>query len=624
MRPGLVKTLARVLLFCATCMVQAAFAQALLSSQADRLDLWPQVRVLADREGRLTPQQALASRDQFTPPRGAYATLGMEKEVVWLHVPLQVAPGGRGTWVLDIDYALLQRIDAYSVQEGRLEPNGLLGIGIPLAQRPVHGRTHATPIEFRAEGPADLLLRIDTPGAKILPLTLSRPSAFHARALHEQLLQGALGGLAIVLLLYSLVQWATLREPLYLAYALLVTCSAMFSVHFFGIGELYLWTDIAWFQRHMAGITALLATTATAYFVESALGSDLERWVRLTLRAVAALHVAASIAHGLDVIPIQTVAILMTTTGLLPGLLGLPGAWAKARRGDSVGSWFILAWLGYFVASALMVGVVRGRIDANAWTLHSFQMGATLDMLIFMRIAVLQTAARLLERRRLHDSFSGYVSPALMEEILSGRLSPATSGEQRDVCVMFSDIRGYTTRSESMPPKELLAFLNRYFDGVVDIVHQHGGTVVCFMGDGIEVVFGAPQGLPNPCDAGFRAARAMLEHLAQVNAQLVREGLAPLDIGIGLHAGEAVVGHIGGRQRHEYAAIGDVTNVAARLETSTKDAGFRIVISEEVARRLPSREGLVPLGAMTLKGHTPVQAHGFERAAALVPSTEAA
>jgi class 3 adenylate cyclase len=404
----------------------------------------------------------------------------------------------------------------------------------------------------------------------------------------------------------------SLREHLYLKYALLVLCSVTFSLHFFGIGELYFWTDLAWPERHMAGVTSLMAAAATALFVEDALAGDLNRWLRAGLRAVAALHVVAAIAHGLDLIDIQAVALLMSTTGLAPALMGLPGALAMARRGDRVGIWFIVAWLGYFIASAVLVGVVRGRIDANFWTLHSFQLGATLDMVLFMQIALLRTAARLRERRRLRQSFSGYVGPVVLEEILSGRLSPETGGEQRYVCVMFSDIRGYTARSEKMKPTELLAFLNRYFDGVVSIIHEQGGTVVCFLGDGLMVVFGAPQRLDNPCEAGYRAARAMLANLAEVNRQLRAEGLAPIDIGIGLHAGEAVIGHIGGRQRHEYAAIGDVTNVAARLESSTKDAGYRIVISQEVASRLDSRAGLVPLGPMSLKGHTPVEAHGFD------------
>jgi diguanylate cyclase len=115
---------------------------------------------------------------------------------------------------------------------------------------------------------------------------------------------------------------------------------------------------------------------------------------------VAALHGAAAIAHGLDLIDIRMVAIFMSTTGLLPALMGLPGAITKWRRGDSVGPWFIVAWVGYFVTSAILVGVVRGKIGANFWTLHSFQFGATLDMLVFMHIAVLRSAARHREAQR--------------------------------------------------------------------------------------------------------------------------------------------------------------------------------------------------------------------------------
>jgi diguanylate cyclase (GGDEF)-like protein len=110
--------------------------------------------------------------------------------------------------------------------------------------------------------------------------------------------------------------------------------------------------------------------------------------------------VLATIAYGSDLIELRAVAILMSTTGLAPALMGLPGALRKARRGDSVGTWFMAAWLGYFIASAIMVGVVRGRIGVSFWTMHSFQIGATLDMLVFMRIAVLRSAARHLDAQR--------------------------------------------------------------------------------------------------------------------------------------------------------------------------------------------------------------------------------
>jgi adenylate cyclase len=226
--------------------------------------------------------------------------------------------------------------------------------------------------------------------------------------------------------------------------------------------------------------------------------------------------------------------------------------------------------------------------------------------------AGLEAGLKLRERRRLRGVFSGYVSPGVMKQIIDGRLRAELGGERRFVCVLFSDIRGYTTRSEGMSPEETVGFLNRYFEAVVGLIHDRGGTVTSFMGDGIMAVFGAPNALDNPCAAAFAAGRDMLDRVAQFNAEAVA-GAQLLEIGVGLHAGHAVVGHVGSSTRHDYTAIGDVTNVASRLEGSTKEAGYRLVCSAEVAALLDDRSQLVPLGPVSIKGHSPVEAHGFDR-----------
>jgi adenylate cyclase len=228
---------------------------------------------------------------------------------------------------------------------------------------------------------------------------------------------------------------------------------------------------------------------------------------------------------------------------------------------------------------------------------------------------VLETAFSLRERRRLRRAFGGYVSPAVMREILAGTLNPAPGGVKQFGCVLFSDIRGYTSRSEHMSPEQTIAFLNGYFERIVPMIHDHGGTVVSFMGDGIMAVFGVPQPLPNPCAAAFDATRAMLEYLRNLNVELAQKGEKPLEIGIGLHAGEGVAGHIGAATRHEYTVIGDVTNVASRLEGVTKEVGYHLVCSRAVADRLADRADLVPLGARPIKGHSAIEIFGYDRIA---------
>jgi class 3 adenylate cyclase len=219
----------------------------------------------------------------------------------------------------------------------------------------------------------------------------------------------------------------------------------------------------------------------------------------------------------------------------------------------------------------------------------------------------LEATIRLRKRRRLQRAFGGYVSPAVMREIISGRLDPALGGVKQFGCVLFSDIRDYTGRSERMGPEQTIAFLNAYYTRIVPIIHRHHGTVISFLGDGIMVVFGVPQALPNPCADALGAARAMLEHLRSLNAELAQKGESPLDIGIGLHAGDGIAGHVGSSARHEYTLIGDVTNVASRLQGVTKEVGYRLVCSGAVVAQLPDAADMLPLGPHAIKGHSPVE-----------------
>ena len=430
----------------------ACHAQAVITGHAERYDLWPQVTTLDDTGGSFSIDTVIAARDRFGPPPGKYATLGMSDAVQWLHVPLAVGPGGDGGWILDIDYALLRHVDLYEVVDGRVAAHVVLGNAEPFRSRPLRSRSHAAPITL-AGGATDLYLRVDTPGARILPITLDRLPVFHMRALTEQLLQGALCFLGVFLLIFSLMQWWTLREKLYLKYVLLLVFSTLFSVHFFGIGEMYLWTDFDWPERHLAGIASLMAAACTAWFVEDALGSDLHPRLGQCLRLIAVVQMLAAAAHGLDLIDIKVVALFMSTTGLAPALLGLPGSLKKARRGDSVGPWFMVAWVGYFVASAILVGVVRGRIDATPWTLHSFQLGATFDMLVFMRITLLRSAARHREAQKAakesdrlkalahSDALTGLLNRRGLDDALANALVRATP--ERMLALYVLDLDGF-------------------------------------------------------------------------------------------------------------------------------------------------------------------------------------
>ena len=138
-------------------------------------------------------------------------------------------------------------------------------------------------------------------------------------------------------------------------------------------------------------------------------------------------------------------------------------------------------------------------------------------------------------------------------------------------------------------------------------IHLHGGTIDKFMGDGLMAFFGAPNSRDNPAQDAFDAAREMLKRLEELNKQLSAQGIEPIRIGVGLDAGEVIVGHVGSTSRNEYTVIGDTVNVASRLEGLTKVVGYPIVCTSDVAGALNGAEELDALGEQAIAGHVPVE-----------------
>jgi adenylate cyclase len=183
------------------------------------------------------------------------------------------------------------------------------------------------------------------------------------------------------------------------------------------------------------------------------------------------------------------------------------------------------------------------------------------------------------ERAHILGVFGQHVSPAVVERLVAGNAE--AKGELRDVCVMFLDIRDFTGFAEKRSAEEVVAYLNTIFDASVDAVVKHHGIVNKFLGDGFMAVFGAPLAEGNPCADAIAAGLDVLDRIEKLEA----EGrIAPTRVGIGLHAGPAVAGTIGATQRKEYTVIGDVVNVASRVEALNKELGSRFLVTEQVWR----------------------------------------
>ena len=211
----------------------------------------------------------------------------------------------------------------------------------------------------------------------------------------------------------------------------------------------------------------------------------------------------------------------------------------------------------------------------------------------------------LAERDQVRDLLDKNVSPEVAASLLKN--GSALGGEEREVTILFADLRGFTPLSETLPPPELLALLNRSLDRMSAEIERQGGVIDKYIGDEIMALFGAPVDVPDGADRAVRAALGMREALATLNREFAAEGRPPLAFGVGINTATVVAGNIGSHRRLNYSVIGDGVNLAARLQPLTRRPEYAtdIIISDLTRHRLaPDTYRLRLLGEVPVKGKT--------------------
>jgi adenylate cyclase len=234
-----------------------------------------------------------------------------------------------------------------------------------------------------------------------------------------------------------------------------------------------------------------------------------------------------------------------------------------------------------------------------------------LPALVALGVAAAGTAAALLateirRRRVVRTTLARFAPDPIVDDVLAraeaggGRLPPV----ELDATVLFCDLRGFTTFAEQHAVSVVIDTLDRHLGQVADAVMAHGGTIVAYLGDGAMAVFGAPSPQDDHADRALAAARELAgPRFERLNAWLAERRIDyRFAIGVGLHSGPVMSGTVGSERRIEYAAVGDTTNVAARLQAATKEAGVPVLLSDATRARLSTQADLHPLGEVRLRG----------------------
>lgn len=243
--------------------------------------------------------------------------------------------------------------------------------------------------------------------------------------------------------------------------------------------------------------------------------------------------------------------------------------------------------------------VSKGNFDVKAS--HEVKM-ILKDEVSELAIAFDQMTDGLKERDKVKSLFSKFHGSSVADDLIKNNIG--VGGQNKDVVVFFSDIRGFTAFSEKRSPEEVVEMLNEYFGAMVKVINQYGGVVDKFIGDAIMAVWGAPKTSDRDAHNALRACIEMRKVLAELNEKRIARGQPPINIGMGLHSGRAISGTIGSDERMEYTVIGNTVNTASRIEASTKAFGADLLVSGEVVEKV-GEDFLIELaGSAEVKGRS--------------------
>jgi adenylate cyclase len=253
---------------------------------------------------------------------------------------------------------------------------------------------------------------------------------------------------------------------------------------------------------------------------------------------------------------------------------------------------FALPRLGVRNGLLLAAGAVALYLAIAQYLFHTEQLWlnvvypSTLAVLLFMSSTLVQYFSTESERKRVKLAFQHYVPAKVVDEIMQDIDKLRLGGDKRELTVLFSDIRGFTSVAESLPPEDLVRLLNTYLTRMTELVFLHDGLLDKYIGDAIMAVYGAPIPRADHALAACHTALDMMRELGELQAQWHASGQPVLDIGIGINSGPMVVGNMGSETRFDYTVIGDAVNLGSRIESLNKVYGTHILLSEATWRQV--------------------------------------
>jgi class 3 adenylate cyclase len=519
---------------------------------------------------------------------------GFSSSAYWVRFKVENKKDKPVKYFLELDYVLMDYAYLFFEEGGEIKET-ILGDMIPFSKRTISNRNPIFEIKVLSKQDKIYYMKFSSQGTILLPLSIWEQRTFYQNDHNVQIYYGLYFGIFIVMIFYNLFLYISIRDTAYIYYVLYLVGGFYSMMSITGFVLEYLFPNSPEFVNSSMlfgiGFGLIGAILFSQKFLNTKINlPTIDKFLTLMLLIYLLTIIGSFLFPFRIMVKIEMLTnfisiLLMLYTGVISLLKGLRSA-----------RFYLLGWtfalLGIFIFVLKTIGII-----ANTFLIvHAVEFGSGIEVILFSlaladRINILKKEKEesqkaliaeqeesIATQKELIHSYARFVPEQLLTFLGKDIITKVGLGDsvQKDMTILFSDIRAFTSISETLSPSENFGFINSYLETMGPIIRKHNGFIDKYIGDAIMALF--PQ---KPSDA-IDASIEMLEELYKLNVRRKSKGFAPISIGIGIHTGSQMLGIIGEKERMEGTVISDVVNTASRLEGLTKAYSTALLISEDV------------------------------------------
>jgi len=519
---------------------------------------------------------------------------GFSSSAYWVKFKVENRKDNPVIYFLEMDYATLDFAHFFFEEQNEIKEN-ILGDMIPFSKRKISHRNPVFEIKVPSKQDKIYFMKFSSQGTVTFPLTIWDIGIFYHFDHDTQLYYGIYFGIFFIMGLYNLFLFFSVKDKVYLFYVLYLIGIGSLMLVYSGLAYEYIFSEHPLLMNKVVFVCMSILGYGVIVFGRTFLN------IKVNLPKVDGLlnfynFIAVALLFFGQLLPYRYIYPLFPPVFIIFALTIFLCALILFRKGYRPARFYLIAWTLFIILGIVFSVRAIGFLPNNFLTLHGMEIGSVLEAVLLSlaladRINILKKEKEdsqkaliakqeesIATQKELITSYARFVPEQLLTFLGKDIITKVGLGDsvQKDMTILFSDIRAFTSISETLSPSENFGFINSYLETMGPIIRKHNGFIDKYIGDAIMALF--PQ---KPSDA-IDASIEMLEELYKLNVKRKTKGFAPISIGIGIHTGSQMLGIIGEKERMEGTVISDVVNTASRLEGLTKAYSTALLISEDV------------------------------------------